>query len=278
MDTLEIKQLEIFAYHGLFPSEKELGQKFVVDMAIDFDMSYAAKDKNLEKSIHYGELCQQLTKWCQETKEDLIETVAQTLIDKTFDMYPVAKQITLTLKKPWAPIHLPLETCAVTLTRQKSRAYIGLGSNMGDKAKQLEIALEKIAQQGITIVNKSTCIETQPWGNVEQEWFLNQVVEIETTFTPSYLMDTLLRIESEMGRVREIKWGPRVIDLDLLLFDDSIIYTDTLIVPHPYMAERLFVLESLQEIAPHFIHPVKQLSIRELYEKQIEQQIEQQSL
>lgn len=276
MDTLEIKQLEIFAYHGLFQSEKELGQKFVVDMAVDFDMSYAAKDHNLDQSIHYGELCQQLTQWTQETKEDLIETVAQMLIDKTFDMYPVAKKITLTLKKPWAPVHLPLETCAVTLTRQKNRVFIGLGSNMRDKAKQLETALSKMQQNGITILNKSTCIETQPWGNIEQEMFLNQVVEVETILTPTYLMDTLLRIEEEMGRVREIKWGPRVIDLDILLFGNQVIYEETLVVPHPYMAERLFVLESLQEIAPHFIHPVKQLSIRELYEKQ--KQIEQQSL
>lgn len=268
MDILEIKQLEIFAYHGLFPSEKELGQKFVVDMEIHFDMSYAAKDHQLDKSIHYGELCQYLTTWCQETTEDLIETVAQKLIDKTFETYPVARKISLTLKKPWAPVHLPLETCAVTLTRQKSQVYIGLGTNMGDKVKQLETALEKMSQKGMTILKKSDCIETEPWGNVEQENFLNQVVAVETTLTPTYLMHTLLQIEEEMGRVREIKWGPRVIDLDILLFDDRVIYEETLVVPHPYMSERLFVLEPLQQIAPHLIHPVKQQSIRELYEQQ----------
>ena len=99
---------------------------------------------------------------------------------------------------------------------------------------------------------------------MEQDSFANQVVEVETWLPAPVLLETLLAIEAELGRVREIHWGPRLIDLDLLFMEDQVIYNDNLILPHPYVAERLFVLESLQEIAPHFIHPPRQ-PIRHLY-------------
>ena len=100
---------------------------------------------------------------------------------------------------------------------------------------------------------------------MEQDSFANQVVEVATWLPAPVLLETLLAIESEMGRVREVHWGPRLIDLDLLFVEDQILYTDDLILPHPYIAERLFVLESLQEIAPHFIHPTLKQPIRNLY-------------
>lgn len=132
MDQLRIKDLEIFAYHGLFPSEKELGQKFIIDASLSYDMTKAATELDLESSVHYGELCQQWTTWFQETTEDLIETVAHKLVERTFETYPIVQDIKLELKKPWAPIHLPLDTCSVTIHRRKQRAFIALGSNMGD--------------------------------------------------------------------------------------------------------------------------------------------------
>ena len=138
MDQLQIKDLEIFAYHGLFPSEKELGQKFVISAILSYDMTKAATDLDLTASVHYGELCQQWTSWFQETTEDLIETVAYKLVERTFESYPLVQEIELELKKPWAPVHLPLDTCSVTIYRRKQRAFIALGSNMGDKQANLE--------------------------------------------------------------------------------------------------------------------------------------------
>ena len=133
MDQLKIKDLEIFAYHGLFPSEKELGQKFVVSAILSYDMTKAATELDLAASVHYGELCQQWKTWFQESTEDLIETVAYKLVERTFETYPLVQEIELELKKPWAPVHLPLDTCSVTIHRRKQRAFIALGSNMGDK-------------------------------------------------------------------------------------------------------------------------------------------------
>ena len=266
MDQLQIKDLEIFAYHGLFPSEKELGQKFVISATLSYDMTKAATDLDLSASVHYGELCQQWTTWFQETSEDLIETVAYKLVERTFEVYSLVQEIQLELKKPWAPVHLPLNTCSVTIHRRKQRAFVALGSNMGDKQANLQEAIEKMQTKGIRILKESSVLITEPWGGVEQDSFANQVVEVETWLPAQILLGTLLEIESEMGRIREVHWGPRLIDLDLLFMEDEVIYTDDLILPHPYVAERLFVLESLQEIAPHFVHPVLNKPIRSLYE------------
>ena len=266
MDQLRIKDLEVYAYHGVFAAEKELGQRFVLDLILDYDMTRAAKTGDLTASIHYGELAQELVKWCQESKEDLIETLAYQLIGKIFQSYDLVEKVSLEVKKPWAPVPLPLDTCSVKLVRQKRKVFVALGSNQGSSATNLDAALEKMAEQNIRILQASSRIETEPWGGVEQDPFLNQVVEIETWLNPEELMQTLLAIEAELGRVREIKWGPRVIDLDILYIGQEEIYSPSLIVPHPYVAERAFVLQSLVEIAPHFVDPVQKKSIRQLWD------------
>ncbi|MBP2620514.1 2-amino-4-hydroxy-6-hydroxymethyldihydropteridine diphosphokinase [Streptococcus panodentis] len=266
MDQLRIKDLEVYAYHGLFGAEKELGQRFVLDVILDYDMTQAAKTDDLTASIHYGELAQDLTHWCQEGKEDLIETLAYKLIDRIFLAHPLVQKVSLEVKKPWAPVPLPLETCSVKLVRQKRRVLIGLGSNQGDRAANLDAALAKMAEQHIRLVQASGRIETEPWGGVEQDPFLNQAVEVESWLAPQDLLQTLLAIEADLGRVREVKWGPRVIDLDILYIGQEEIYSPDLIVPHPYAAERAFVLQPLLEIAPHFVDPVRRKSIRQLWE------------
>ena len=266
MDQLRIKDLEVYAYHGVFAAEKELGQRFVLDLILDYDMTRAAKTGDLTASIHYGELAQELVKWCQESKEDLIETLAYHLIGKIFQSYYLVEKVSLEVKKPWAPVPLPLDTCSVKLVRKKRKAFIALGSNQGSPVANLDAALEKMAEQNIRILQISSRIETEPWGGVEQDPFLNQVVEVETWLNPEELMQTLLAIEADLGRVREIKWGPRVIDLDILYIGQEELYSPNLIVPHPYVAERAFVLQSLVEIAPHFVDPVQKKSIHQLWD------------
>ena len=137
---------------------------------------------------------------------------------------------------------------------------------MGDKQANLKQAIEKMRARGIHILKESSVLTTEPWGGVEQDSFANQVVEVATWLPAPVLLENLLAIESEMGRVREVHWGPRLIDLDLLFVEDQILYTDDLILPHPYIEERLFVLEPLVEIAPHFIHPTLKQPIRHLYD------------
>ena len=128
-------------------------------------------------------------------------------------------------------------------------AYIGLGSNVGDKQNHLARALDMIAAiQGVIIKRKSSLYLTKPWGKTDQEDFLNQVVEIETGLNPLDLLHRLQEIEIKLGRRRDQQWGPRTIDLDILLFGPETIDLEELKVPHPYLRERLFVLIPLQEL------------------------------
>jgi 2-amino-4-hydroxy-6-hydroxymethyldihydropteridine diphosphokinase len=147
------------------------------------------------------------------------------------------------------------------------RVYISTGSNMGNRELMLKTAAQKLNEQAGTVMRESSIIETRAWGKTEQPNFLNQVLELQTAMQPEELMQTLLQIEREMGRVREEKWGPRLIDLDILLFEDLIYSSDTLQIPHPFLHERLFVLKPLFELAPDLMHPELKLTVGQLLEK-----------
>ena len=131
------------------------------------------------------------------------------------------------------------------------RAFVGLGANLGDREGTIRTAAELIGAARL-----STLRETEPWGVVDQPPFLNAVAELETALTARVLLDSLLEVEQELGRVRSgERWGPRTIDLDLLLFGDETIDEPGLTVPHPRLHERLFVLEPLAELAPDAVVP-----------------------
>ncbi|MBL4694420.1 2-amino-4-hydroxy-6-hydroxymethyldihydropteridine diphosphokinase [Candidatus Gracilibacteria bacterium] len=148
----------------------------------------------------------------------------------------------------------------------ETKVYIALGTNLGDREKNLEIALEEI-EKFATINQKSTIHETDPVGPQGQGKFLNMAVEITTELAPVILLVRLQEIEHKMGRTHEIKNGPRIIDLDILLYDNEIINQPNLKVPHPRMHKRAFVLEPLQEIAAEIIHPNLKQTIKELWTK-----------
>jgi 2-amino-4-hydroxy-6-hydroxymethyldihydropteridine diphosphokinase len=141
--------------------------------------------------------------------------------------------------------------------------YLSLGSNVGDRQVQLQDALAKLAAVG-RVVATSSFYETEPVEFTQQPWFLNCAIALETNKTPEQLMAAILRIEEEMGRRRVQKKGPRAIDIDILLFDDTIVDSKELTIPHPAMHQRRFVLEPLAEIAPELLHPVLKKTIGEL--------------
>jgi dihydroneopterin aldolase / 2-amino-4-hydroxy-6-hydroxymethyldihydropteridine diphosphokinase len=145
-------------------------------------------------------------------------------------------------------------------------AYIALGSNLGDREKTLRSALEKLNQiEGIRVSKVSSFLENPAVGGpVDSPAFLNAAAEIQTTLDARSLLDQLLITEQSLGRFRREKWGPRTIDLDLLLYDEDRIESEGLIVPHPLMHERIFVLEPLAEIAPEVMHPVLMKTIQHL--------------
>ncbi|MEG0970363.1 MAG: 2-amino-4-hydroxy-6-hydroxymethyldihydropteridine diphosphokinase [Acidaminococcaceae bacterium] len=145
-----------------------------------------------------------------------------------------------------------------------SIAYIALGSNLGLREKNIAEAIARMQAYGLEILAMATCLETAPYGVVDQPNFLNSAVKIATVLPAEQLLATLLGIEQEMGRVRKRHWGERNIDLDLLLYDQMVINTEKLVLPHPELQNRSFVLEPLAEIAGAVIHPVFQITISEL--------------
>jgi 2-amino-4-hydroxy-6-hydroxymethyldihydropteridine diphosphokinase len=143
-------------------------------------------------------------------------------------------------------------------------AVILLGGNLGDRHSNIAKALSLIEVNAGSVIKKSRVYETEPWGFSDQPEYLNQVVEIKTNFSAEKLLNILLQTENQMGRKRNEKWSPRIIDLDILYFNDEIISTEVITVPHQHMHERRFVLEPLTEILPEMIHPVLKKRNREL--------------
>jgi 2-amino-4-hydroxy-6-hydroxymethyldihydropteridine diphosphokinase len=143
--------------------------------------------------------------------------------------------------------------------------YLSLGSNLGDRKKNLDRAIELLKERGIFVKKRSSLYETEPWGKSNQPLFLNMALEIETVLEPQALLNTLQNVEAEAGRKKSYKWGPRIIDLDILLYNHIILNEDALKIPHPFMHEREYVLKPLDEIAPDVLHPVLHVRIHELF-------------
>jgi 2-amino-4-hydroxy-6-hydroxymethyldihydropteridine diphosphokinase len=145
-----------------------------------------------------------------------------------------------------------------------SIVYIGIGSNLGNREDNCLKAIESLEKNGLHISKRSSLYETEPWGVKEQPKFVNMAIEAETDLSPKDLLLLLKKIEKDMGRLPSMRWGPRIIDLDILLYDDLRINNTDLQIPHPLMHERDFVLKPLAEIAPEKVHPILSRKIGDL--------------
>ena len=268
MDKIFVKDLEVFAHHGVMQQEKELGQKFLISLELFLDLKEAGKSDDLNGTVNYGELCHEAEKEFQRENYDLIERSAEKLAEFILLNYNKVERVKVSIKKPWAPIGRSLLYAGIEIDRLWHTAYIGMGSNMGNKLENIMNAIAKINESIYTRVTRiSESYETKPVGYTEQDNFVNSSIQVRTLLTPVELIRFLLKVEAELKRERIIKWGPRTIDLDVLLYDDIITSFEEIIIPHPRMHERMFVLKPLKDIAPYVMHPILNKRIIELEEQ-----------
>ena len=266
-DEIRIEKLGVFAHHGVYPEETKKGQTFYVNTVLYTDTHKAGISDELEHTVDYGNVCHFITNWMQNNTCRLLEAVAERLARAILLQYGRVSAIDLEIVKPFAPVRLPFEGISVKIHRSWHKAYIALGSNMGNREKYLSGALEAMKTHPLMRLGEvSELIVTRPYGGGGQEDFLNGVAEVETLLDPEQLLETLHEMEKAAGRERPLRWGPRTLDLDILFYDQLVLESKDLVIPHPDMQNRLFVLQPLAEIAPYFRHPVLGKSVRELLE------------
>lgn len=268
MDRIIIENLEVFAHHGVYREENEKGQHFYLNAEMETDTRTAGTLDDLDLSTNYGEVCTFLHRFVTEHTYKLIETVAEQTAEAVLLRFPRIRRLTLEVRKPEAPIALPFESVSVRITRGWHRAYLSCGSNMGDRKAHLDEAVLALrADEKCRVLKTSDWIETKPYGGVEQDDFLNGAIALETLYTPNMLLEKLHEIEQTHGRERKVHWGPRTLDLDILLYEDCVMYTDELVIPHADMHNRRFVLEPLAQLAPYEVHPLSGRTIGQMYEE-----------
>ncbi len=267
MDKINIKNIEIFAKHGVYPEENILGQKFFISVSLYMSTYEAGHSDELNDSVNYGEVCHFIKEFAENRTYKLLESLAENLVEAILTNFYQIDQVDIEIQKPWAPIGLPLETVSVEITRKWHRAYIALGSNMGDRKAYLDNAVSSIDElDGCVVIKVADYIETEPYGDVEQNNFLNSVLELMTLLPPNELLKSLNNIENDAGRVRDVRWGPRTLDLDIIFYDDLIVDSPSLTIPHMDMHNRDFVLSPMVQIAPYMRHPVLGKTVKNLWE------------
>ena len=269
-DTITIKNVEIYANHGVYESERESGQRFVFTATLFLDMYKAGESDELSDTVHYGEVAERIAAVLTENAYSLLEKAVTVAAISVLTEYPKLCGIELELCKPDAPIDLEFENVNVKRSFFWHEVYIGLGSNMGDKKAYLDGAFSRIEKDGkekgiFKEPEKSDWIETEPYGKEDQDKYLNGVVFVKTLLSPSQLLTYLQSLEREAGREKEHEfWGPRTLDLDILFYDDLVINEKDLTIPHPDLPNREFVLKSLNELNPRLRHPLLGKSVREM--------------
>lgn len=273
MDEIRIENLEIYAGHGVFENENRLGQPFFVNITLYTDIRAAGEKDDLGLSTHYGEVAHLVNRFMKEHTYKLIEAAAEKTAEQILLQFPRVQSLDLEIRKPKAPIGLPFGSVSAKIHRGWRKAYLGIGSNLGDRKAYMDRAVDRLrADKKIRGIRTSEWIVTKPYGGVSQDDFLNGAVELETLYFPVELLHLMQKVEKEAGRERKIHWGPRTLDLDLLFYENFISDEERLMVPHPDMQNREFVLRPLDQLCPYYQHPFLHKTVRQMLEELKEKQ------
>ena len=249
---IKIQGLEIEACHGVLDFEKVNPQKFIFDLKLKVDFFSASENDGIIATVDYAGVCAIIEKTVKERSFNLIESLAYECAFGVLDKFELVKEIELTCSKPQAPVPQKFGNISVTVKLERVKAYLSLGSSLGDREWNIMRAVELLDEtRGINVEEMSECIETEPYGGVARFKFLNCAVCINTYLPPHNLLDEIHRIESVCGRVRVNRWDDRTLDIDIIFYGDREISDETLTIPHPEYKRRDFVLKPLKSIAPH---------------------------
>ena len=261
-DQIRLAGLRVRGFHGVFEHERRDGQDFLVDAVLHVDARRAGRSDRLADTVHYGELAEAVAAVVRGEPVDLIEALAARIAAVCLaDERVLATEVTV--HKPQAPITEQFADVAVTVRRTRAdlvlatrpptpvRAVIALGGNLGDPFATLRSALAALAAvPGVTVRRASPVVRTAPVGGVPQPDYLNAVAELETGLSPWELLDSCHQIEAAHGRIREVRWGARTLDLDVITFGTVRAAAPGLELPHPRAHERAFVLAPWARLDP----------------------------
>lgn len=274
MDSIVIEDLKIYANHGVYEFEKENGQNFYISAKLNLDIQKAAISDDLADTVNYALVSEKIAAFVKEKSLDLIETLADGIAVMLLDNYEMVESVDVTVKKPEAPINMEFGNVYVMVSRKKHKAYIAYGSNLGDSESYIKAAKDMLSKNKYCkLLNESSLYKTTAYGVTDQPDFYNGIFELETYLEAFNLLDLLHDIEKACKRVRKEHWGPRTIDLDIILYDDLVLDTKELTIPHSDMANRDFVLEPLSEIAGYLRHPLTKMTISQMASKVKEKHI-----
>jgi 2-amino-4-hydroxy-6-hydroxymethyldihydropteridine diphosphokinase/dihydroneopterin aldolase len=229
--------------HGVYAEERAAGQTFLVDLVLHVDTRVAARSDDVADTVHYGELAAEVVAVVVGEPVNLIETLAARIAELCLRR-PLIETVEVTVHKPEAPVGVPFEDIAVMIERSRMkvrRAVLSLGSNLGDRLAMLQGGVQALSEAG-QIVAVSPVYETDPVGGPEQADFFNAVVVVETDLDAHTLLEIAQAAEVRAARVRNQRWGPRTLDVDIIALGDEVVDDADLAVPHPRAGERAFVL------------------------------------
>ncbi len=274
MFKIVIKNLNLFGYHGVRDSEKRNGQNFLFNVDIFFGRGNFLNSDSLEDTVNYSNVIKILKDINDNRRFNLLESLSQVLANKILEMSDLIEKVSVKIEKTSPPIKEDIESVGVEYTlrrddlksqdkgisesniNRKVYVYMSLGSNIGDRENNLRKAVDLINRSPyINVLKVSSIYETEPMYQTDQNYFYNIVLKAEAgrNANPFEMLGYLKGIEYSFGGKKDKRYGPRVIDIDLLYYGEMFINSDFLNIPHPGIEERNFVLIPLSEISPEFV-------------------------